>query len=228
METEQRGRPARVKRLPRAVRERQILDAATAVFSQRGYHAASMDEVAEVAAISKPMVYAYLGSKEELFAACIKREATRLTESVGTVVDPNLAPEEQLWRGVLAFFTFVGEHRDSWNVLHRQVTSEGHPFAQQIAEGRKRVIALIGALLSQAAQAQGMPDYFVPETKPIAAALVGAGESLADWWLDHPDETAKAMALRLMNLVWLGFGTLVQGRTWHPPAGPADATPTPA
>ena len=55
----------RVKRLPREVREKQILDAAVRVFSEHGYHNASMDEISEVAGISKPMLYAYLGSKEE-------------------------------------------------------------------------------------------------------------------------------------------------------------------
>ncbi|MCP2261803.1 transcriptional regulator, TetR family [Streptoalloteichus tenebrarius] len=226
MRSEQGDRPARAKRLPRAVRERQILDAATAVFSQRGYHAASMDEVADVAGISKPMVYAYLGSKEELFAVCIKREAGRLVDAVGAVVDPELAPEEQLWRGVLAFFTFVGEYRDSWNVLHRQAGSEGQPFAVEIAEGRRRAITLIGALLAQAAVAEGVPEWFLGETEAMAAALVGAGESLADWWLDHPDESPRAMAARLMNLAWMGFGNLVNGRTWQPPTTPkADAAP---
>jgi AcrR family transcriptional regulator len=56
--------PPTFKRLPRAVREQQMLDAAVKVFSRRGFHAASMDEIAEDADISKPMVYAYLGTKE--------------------------------------------------------------------------------------------------------------------------------------------------------------------
>jgi hypothetical protein len=51
----------------------------------------------------------------------------------------------------------------------------------------------------------------------LAAALVGAGESLADWWLDHPDETADLIAARLMNLVWMGFGDLIEDRVWKPP-----------
>src|SRR5204862_679616 len=57
----------KVRRLPRSVREQQMLDAAVAVFSAAGYHAASMDEISGRAGISKPMVYAYLGTKEELF-----------------------------------------------------------------------------------------------------------------------------------------------------------------
>ncbi|GAA3998228.1 TetR/AcrR family transcriptional regulator [Allokutzneria multivorans] len=215
--------PPRAKRLPRAVRERQILDAAVRVFSERGYHAASMDEVSDVAGISKPMIYAYLGSKEELFAACIRREATRLMESIGGVVDVNLDPEEQLWRGVLAFFTFVGENRDSWQVLHRQAGTQGAPFAAELAEGRRAAVAMISALLDRAAGKEGVGAFAEGQTEPLAAALTGAGEALAEWWLEHPEESPKAMARRLMNLSWMGFGNLVLGRAWHPDKQPETA-----
>ncbi|MGO1053932.1 TetR/AcrR family transcriptional regulator [Crossiella sp. CA198] len=209
-------RPARAKRLPRAVRERQILDAAVAVFSQRGYHAASMDEISEVAGISKPMIYAYLGAKEELFAACIQREATRLVEAIAGVVDESLPPREQLWRGIQGFFAFVADNRDSWRVLHRQAGTQGEPFAAELTAGRRRAISVIGLLLEHAARAQGFGAFAEGQTEPLAAGLVGAGESLADWWLDHPQETPKAMSGRLMNLVWMGFGNLVQGNGWRP------------
>ena len=79
------------KRLPRAVREQQMLDAAVKVFSRRGFHAASMDEIAEDAGISKPMVYAYLGTKEELFVACLHREGTRLIEAIAGAAAPRPA-----------------------------------------------------------------------------------------------------------------------------------------
>ena len=61
------------KRLPRAVREQQMLDAAVKVFSQNGFRETSMDAIAAEAQISKPMLYLYYGSKEELFSACIAR-----------------------------------------------------------------------------------------------------------------------------------------------------------
>src|SRR5436305_2191604 len=115
---------ARVGRLPRSVREQQMLDAAVAVFSAAGYHAASMDEIAERAGISKPMVYAYLGAKEELFIACVHREGTRLMESIVAAAGSGLPPDEQLWRGLRAFFGFVGQHREGWSVLYRQARGQ--------------------------------------------------------------------------------------------------------
>src|ERR1700745_637637 len=70
------------KRLPRAVREQQMLDAAVEMFSINGYHETSMDVIAAKAEISKPMLYLYYGSKEELFGACLDREMTRFIEAV--------------------------------------------------------------------------------------------------------------------------------------------------
>jgi AcrR family transcriptional regulator len=213
---EDRRRPDRVKRLPRDVREKQILDAAVTVFSRYGYHNASMDEISEVAGVSKPMIYAYLGSKEDLFGACIRREATRLLEAVTGGVQVEAAPDMQLWHGLRAFFRFVGAHRESWRVLHRQATSQGGPFSDEVIAMRSRAIALVDALLVRTATKKGLDEQATRATEALAAALVGSAESLADWWLDHPDIPDKVLASWLMNLVWMGFGDLVEGNVWSP------------
>ncbi|HWC80235.1 MAG TPA: TetR/AcrR family transcriptional regulator [Pseudonocardiaceae bacterium] len=214
-EPERQGRP---KRLPREVRERQILDAAVRVFSRNGYHSASMDEISDVAGISKPMIYAYLGSKEDLFAACIQREANEFLEAIVSAVKPNLSADVQLWYGLVSFFNYVGEHRESWRVLHRQVTAQGGPFTAELHAMRQRAIALVAALLVRTGSAEGVGEAASESGEALAAALVGAAESLADWWLDHPDESAASIAAKLMNLVWQGFGNLVEDRVWVPPA----------
>jgi AcrR family transcriptional regulator len=208
------------KRLPRAVREQQMLDAAVAVFSAAGFHDASMDEIAARAGISKPMVYAYLGSKEELFIACLHREGTRLMEAIATAVaghpDPlaGLPPDEQLWRGLRAFFTFVGSHRDGWSVLYRQARGQA-PFTAELAEMRTRMVEVVSGLLTRVIAAGGRQSRPVDVTA-MAYALVGAGESLADWVVDHVEESPEVTATRLMNFVWLGAGELLRGATWRP------------
>ncbi|HEX3782795.1 MAG TPA: TetR/AcrR family transcriptional regulator [Pseudonocardiaceae bacterium] len=214
---EQADRPGRAKRLPREVRERQILDAAVTVFSQHGYHGTSMDEVSDVAGISKPMIYAYLGSKEDLFAACIHREATQLLEAIVAGIHPEQPADVQLWHGLRSFFGFVGEHRESWRVLHRQSLAQGGPFTEELMAMRQRAITLVAAVLVRTGNDEGVGHAASRSGEALAAALVGAGESLADWWLDHPDETADLIAVRLMNLVWMGFGDLVEDRVWKPP-----------
>ncbi len=202
-----------LKRLPRVVREQQMLDAAVRVFSQRGFHAASMDEIAEVAGISKPMVYAYLGTKDELFVACLHREATRLMETVAAGVLPTARPDEQLWHGLRAFFTFVGDHRDGWRVLYRQTRSEPH-FAGELAGMRARIVEVVAGLLESAATAAEVPGR-PGDFTAMAYAYVGAAESLADWLADHEEEDPDHIATRMMNFVWVGADSLLQGRVWR-------------
>ena len=206
------------KRLPRAVREQQMLDAAVVVFSAAGFHDASMDEIAARAGISKPMVYAYLGSKEELFLACLHREGTRLMEAVASAVAPadapSLPPDEQLWRGLRAFFAFVGAHRDGWRVLYRQARGT-EPFVAELAAMRARMVDVVSALLSRVIAGSGRSPRPVDVTA-MAYALVGAGESLADWAVDHSEEPPETTATRLMNFVWLGAGELLGGAVWRP------------
>lgn len=212
----------RQRRLPRAVRQQQMLDAAVTVFARRGYHAASMDEIAEVAGISKPMVYAYLGAKEDLFAACVRREADRLLAAVVGVAGAGvgeLPPEELLWRGLRAFFGFVHEHRDGWSVLYRQARGDGGPRGTSLDGLRGQVVDVVARVLADAKAAHGSERTAGTgvDLRAFAHALVGAIESLAGWMVDHPQESPDAVASRLMNLVWVGFDDLLRGEVWRPP-----------
>lgn len=181
------------------MRERQILDAAVAVFSRRGFHVASMDDIAEVAGVSKPMIYSYLGSKDDLFIACIRREGQRLMERVTTAVPAGLTRDERLYRGLLAFFEFVTEYRDGWIMLYRQARVHGS-FAGEIAAARERIIVMVAALVARSSGGDGHA-----KAMPIAHVLVGAAEALSDWALEHPEETPEALATRLRDVLWAGL-----------------------
>jgi AcrR family transcriptional regulator len=215
------------RRLPRAVREQQMLDAAVAVFSRRGYHAASVDEIATAAGISKPMVYAYLGSKEQLFIACLHREGLRLMEAIVTAaghdgVGSGRAPDEQLWRGLRAFFGVVAAHRDGWAVLYGQARGQ-EPFAAVLTQLRARMVEIVSGMLARARGARGsaaVPPRSPPrprgqDTTIMGYAVVGAAEALADWLVAHPDEDSDLTATRLMDVVWAGAGAAVRGETWR-------------
>ncbi len=97
------------KRLPRAVREQQMLDAAVQVFSVNGYHETSMDAIAAKAEISKPMLYLYYGSKEDLFGACLDRELARFIEVVRADIDFSLAPHDLLRNAIGTFLSYSVE-----------------------------------------------------------------------------------------------------------------------
>jgi AcrR family transcriptional regulator len=210
----------RAKRLPRKIREQQILDAAVEVFSRNGYHSASMDDIAEAAEISKPMVYAYLGSKDDLFAKCMHREAARLLSSIAEAIDLEAAVDVQMWQGLRAFFHYVQQYQDSWRVLHRYATAQGGPFAAEIEQMRARAIQMVDAMIVQrAAEAanQSVASAALKSNGSLATALVGGAEAVADWWVEHAEESPDTIATRLMNLVWMGFGDLIQDNVWKPP-----------
>ncbi|UGT59063.1 TetR/AcrR family transcriptional regulator [Nocardia asteroides] len=187
------------KRLPRAVREQQMLDAAVEVFSRKGFHDTSMDAIAAEAKISKPMLYLYYGSKDELFRACIQREGLRFIESVAPAGNPHLTPHEQLRTALEGFLGFVDSNRKSWQVLYRQAIGQ-ETFASEIENARERVIELTAKLLESSAR------YADPSTNfdIVAAAVIGAGEAIADRVAGGRIEVAEAVAL-LDDLAWRGL-----------------------
>jgi AcrR family transcriptional regulator len=206
------------KRMPRAVREQQMLDAAVRTFGQRGYRAASMDEIADLAGVSKPLVYLYLNSKEDLFTTCIRREAAALTAAVRAGVRPGLPADRQLWEGLRAFFTHTAQNQDGWSVLHLQARTHGEPFAAEVTAMREELVAFVTELIVVAArEAHRDPSMAEPEVAGLAEALVGAAESLADWANATPGVTAKQAAATMMNFAWAGLGNLMDGQAWTPP-----------
>ncbi|MGV9561848.1 TetR/AcrR family transcriptional regulator [Streptomyces sp. NPDC003480] len=208
----------KTKRMPRAVREQQMMDAAVQIFARRGYTAASMDEIAELAGVSKPLVYLYLNSKEDLFTACIRREAAALTAAVRSGVRPELPADRQLWEGLRAFFTHTARNPDGWTVLHLQARTHGEPFAAEVDAMREGIVAFVTQLIVVAARdAHRDPDLPEREVAGLAEALVGAAESLAAWANATPGVSARQAAATLMNFAWAGLGDLMQSRPWSPP-----------
>ncbi|MEU9333290.1 TetR/AcrR family transcriptional regulator [Streptomyces sp. NPDC048290] len=207
------------KRMPRAVREQQMLDAAVRIFGRRGYMAASMDDIAELAGVSKPLVYLYLNSKDDLFTACIRREAQALTDAVRAGARADLPADRRLWEGLLAFFTHTAEHPDGWAVLHLRARTHGDRFAAVADAMRAEIVALVAELIAAAMReaGQGEPQS-EPELAGLAEALVGAAESLAAWANTTPGVTARQAAASLMNFAWTGLGDLLEGRRWVAPA----------
>ncbi|WP_051856390.1 TetR/AcrR family transcriptional regulator [Streptomyces sp. NRRL B-1347] len=205
-----------------------MIDVAVQVFAKRGYHAASVDEIAELAGISKPMVYLYLDSKEGLFLACLRREADRLVaafqgaarEAAGGGADDGTgrgAPEVRLHAGLLAFFAFVAEHRDSWVVLHRQASELSETIAAAVAEARRAVMAQVAELVRAGIEESATASQLTERDADfVAHALVGAADSLTDWMARNPDQSPEGVTLRLMNMVWVGMGRVLEGEVWVP------------
>jgi AcrR family transcriptional regulator len=187
------------KRLPRAVREQQMLDAAVQMFSVNGYHETSMDGIAAAAEISKPMLYLYYGSKEELFSACLSRELSRFVEAVRADIDLKQSPHELLRRTILSVLHYIDANRASWIVLYSQATSS-QVFAHTIREGREKIIDLVARLLENGTRNPELDNDF----HMMAVALVGAGEAVATR-VSIGDTDVDEAAELLINLFWRGL-----------------------
>jgi AcrR family transcriptional regulator len=197
--------PAVRRKVPRAERERQMLDVADAVFAARGYHAASMDEIAAGVGVTKPMLYSYFGSKEGLYLASVERSGDQLLarfRDAGALDAPGRA---RLAAGIQAFFAFVDERREGWAVLYREAAAQGGPFAARVAELRSRIASIVARLLAEAAEEGEVDAARLDDPEAFAHAIVGAGESLANWWLGRPEVPREEMAERLLAFAWSGI-----------------------
>ena len=187
------------KRLPRAVREQQMLDAAVQMFSVNGYHETSMDAIAAEAQISKPMLYLYYGSKEDLLGACLNRELSRFIDVLRADIDFSQSPKDLLRNTIVSFLRYIDANRASWIVMYTQAISS-QAFAHTVREGREQIIELVAGLVRAGSRAP-RPDV---EHQMMAVALVGAGEAMANR-LSTGDIDADDAAERLIDLFWHGL-----------------------
>ncbi|EFV91254.1 TetR family transcriptional regulator [Dietzia cinnamea P4] len=187
------------KRIPRAIREKQMLDSAIRVFSDLGYRSASMDTIARHASISKPMLYLYYGSKEELFAACVVRESGRLIDHLTAAATGSAGPRRRLEDVVQAFLEFVDAHTDSWNVVYRQAFAEPQ-FREEVEKTRTVLVDLTTDLLAQNSGDERSREVL----EVVATALVGAGEAVADRVAHRSIPTSVAAGV-VVELAWRGL-----------------------
>jgi AcrR family transcriptional regulator len=169
--------------MPRSLREELILGVAGQVFAEGGYERASMDRISDQAGVSKPMLYAYFGSKEGLYMAYIERTGGELVERL---VGADGADGVGRLRAVIGeFLAFVEEHRDGWTVLFRELNAR-RPLAEQVAQLRGQIVAEVRRML-EGDGAAAWTGLVAPASEGVAEAIVGAGEALANWWLNRSD-----------------------------------------
>lgn len=191
-----RSRRTGTKRMPRAERERQLLDLAERAFARRGYHAASMDEIAAAAGVTKPMIYSYFGSKEGLFIAGVHRAYERCVERVESAAARGGEPGEVLTRVTQAVFGWVEDYRGQWPYVFGAQALGGR-FAEEAASARASMVALIARILEQTVtepEAAG-------EIEPLAEVCVAVNMALADRWIRHPEEPRALQEARAVRIL---------------------------
>lgn len=165
-------------RVPRAVRERQLLELAEELFAERGYTGASMDELARRAGVTKPVVYDLFGSKDRLFEVCVDRSVERLATEIAAAVHAEDDPEARVRAGGLAFIRFAADNRVTFELM-----SMGGSFAEKARAIRSSQAELVRQLMAEMA-AEGTD----PRELEVAAHAVNAAyEGVAHWMWAHPD-----------------------------------------
>jgi AcrR family transcriptional regulator len=195
-------------RVPRAVREEQIFSLAEDLFAARGYEGASMDELAQRAGISKPMIYSLVGSKEALFQRCFERSGEELhARMVAAVGQSHGDLASEIRATGQAFYDFIEEHASAWAMLFSLDTG-GRTEASMTAI-RRRQTEFTAARITRYAEAHG--SSLDPAQVNATAALLNSGyETLAHWRRDHPDTPTDQLVEWLVAFTVPGIQALLR------------------
>ena len=205
------------RRLTAEERRTGILDSALAVFSENGYHASSIDDIAREAGVSKALIYEHFASKQELYADLIARNARELTQRIGAaLVGVEVeSGSSRLAIGLDAFFAFVEERRDAWRMLFRDVADP--ETATVVNRMLEQVTAEVTVLISQDPGASALDSTEDRRAlRLLAEMLVGGTQSMANWWTSNPEAPREQMVAIAMDFAWLGLERLSRGERWPP------------
>jgi AcrR family transcriptional regulator len=176
------------RRLPRAEREQLILDVAEREFTRHGFANASMERIASGSGITKALVYQYFNSKEGLYAACVERGRARLFERLQEAAAA-AEPKRMLSAIVDTYFTGLDALRDDFYVLY------GDAPARAVDEMRRRNASVIADLLRAGSELSAQ------DVDLVAQLIVGAGEQVGRWWLEHREIPAARVKARFTAAV---------------------------
>ena len=186
-------------RLPAAERREQLLHTAVAVFAEHGFHATSMNDVAEAAGVTKPVLYQHFSSKRELFIELLADIGAELRETIAKATADATGPRQQIEDGFRAYFRFVDEQTDSFKVLF----GSGARRDPEFASFARNVEASIADAIAELIVIGGEP---VSHGLTLAHSIVGMTEAASRYWLAHDREPdVDTLASQLSQLAWSGL-----------------------
>ncbi|MFM7535133.1 MAG: TetR/AcrR family transcriptional regulator [Acidimicrobiales bacterium] len=184
-------------RLPAPERRSQLLDVALAVFARKGFHDTSMNDVADAAGVTKPVLYQHWGSKHALYLAVLDEAGNRLVETIAKATAPEQNGHDKVFAGFAAYFRLVAEDHSPFQVLF----DDSHR-TEEFAEATRGVEDAIAAGIAPLITADIEPDH----QRLLARAIVGLAETVARHLVTSgtpfdPDRAAR----QATDLAWSGL-----------------------
>jgi AcrR family transcriptional regulator len=179
------GPRSRSRRLDATQRREQLVSTAQRLFGQRGYRATTMEDIANAAGVTKPLLYQHFTSKRALYLELVHRVSTELLEALGSANRRASGPREMVENGFRAYFELIVTHEDSFRLLFgRQAPDDPELFTAV----RQVETAVLDALESN------MPTEFVPEHRRLLAyAVVGMAEGGTRFWVEKSRREAAGV-----------------------------------
>src|ERR687893_385470 len=187
-------------RMPRDERRAQLLAAATDIFVNNGYHATVMDDIAERAGVSKPVLYQHFPGKLELYLALLERHTEELVRRVHGAIEETHDNRQRVLNAVRAYFDFVDGDGGAFRLVFES-DLRNQPEVQAVVE--RATTACVEAI-AQAVVADAGLD--ADRAWLVAVGVVGASEHSARYWLTHRRAVPKEEAVALTaSLAWQGL-----------------------
>jgi AcrR family transcriptional regulator len=185
-------------RLPAARRRRQLLDVARQVFAERGFHPTSMNDIAEAAGVTKPVLYQHFRSKRQLYLELLDDVGGQLLEMIDAATTSAPGPREQVEAGFRAYFAFVDAHEDAFRVLFGGGTRRDEEFSDKARQVEESIAEAIAELID----VEGLDTQ---SRRLVAHGLVGLAEGTSRYWLAGEHRDAQGLAELLTDLAWAGL-----------------------
>jgi AcrR family transcriptional regulator len=197
--------PSPRRRMSAAERREVIERAALQVFTERGYHGASIDEIARRSGITPPVVYDHFDSKLALHRRLLERTRDELLAMWRSELAGEAPAQERIPRALDAWARYVQEHPYAPRMFFTETTGDPEIAAvHRAVQAESR--AALGAILAAEPQAEAVAGSADPLALEMAAEVIRAGlTGLAIWWLDHPEVPRERIVATAVNAVWIGF-----------------------
>lgn len=192
--------PARGVRMPRSERRAQLLLAAREVFASKGYHAAAMDDIAERAGVSKPVLYQHFPGKRELYLALLDESGEQMLARIHEALLSTDDNKQRVTATVAAYFDFVGDPATA----HRLLFESDLLSEPEVRERLDRITALSAQEIAKIiTEDTGLP---LEESTLLAVGLVGNAQFTARYWAETAGSIPRDVAAELVaTLAWRGI-----------------------